>query len=219
MSLYQFPKTAAFGRMVPKNKIYERVGANAKLKALFVQNIEKITWAYKLSPQTINIPASQSVQELQVFSLSLKGPTLLNETLQAMDKVIPSPILYELNYNGRSRYTAAYKRTSEADKTKWVVSGYFETEWFNDTEERKELPVVLNMAALYQAVIKTIIPLPARQDETLEQLVIRAEQLHSKERQAKQIATQIKNQLQFNRRVELNHELNTVKQSIVALKQ
>ena len=217
MSLYQFPKSTAYGRTVPKSKIYEHAGVSTKLKERFMRDIHKIIWAYKLSPQTINISASQGVQEIQVFTMALKVPSLSVEALQAMDKEIPSPILFQLNYKGKHRYTAAYKRVNEADKSKWVVSSYFETDWFGDSEKRKALPVVLNMAALYQALLKSIIPTPARDGESIEQLVDRVDRLQLKKREAAQLSSRIRKEKQFNRRVELNRKLSMLKKDIAQL--
>ena len=36
-ALIAYPKQAAFGRVLPKNKIYEHSGANTRLKDLFVE--------------------------------------------------------------------------------------------------------------------------------------------------------------------------------------
>jgi len=216
--LYNFPKATEFGRMLAKSKIYEHTTPSTKVKDLFVREVEKITWAYKLAPQTVNLPASDGVQEIQVFILTLKNGTLSHEVLQTIDKAIPSPILFILNYNGKSRYMAAYKRQSEADKSKWVVSSYFKTEWVNETEEKAELPIVLNMGALYQTFLQAIIPLPFRKEESLAELVSRADQLRTKEREAKKIESRIKKEKQFNRRVELNRTLNKLKQEIENLK-
>lgn len=217
-SLYNFPKAAAFGRMLAKSKIYEHATPTSKVKELFVEQVEKITWAYKLSPATINLPASDGVQEIQVFNVTLRTGTLASEVLQTIDKAIPSPILFILSYKGKCRYVAAYKRPSEADKTKWVVSGYFETDWMSDSQKKKELPVVLNMAALYHFFLKAIIPLPFRQGETLAELVLRMDQLRIKEREAGKLESRIKKEKQFNRRVELNRTLNELKQKIENLK-
>ena len=52
-----YPKQAAFGRNLPKYKIYEHSGANTRLKDLFVEQVEQIVWQYKLAPETINLPA------------------------------------------------------------------------------------------------------------------------------------------------------------------
>ena len=217
MGLYQFPKPTAFGGTVPKSKIYKYTGANTKLKECFVRDIDKIIWAYKLSPQTINISASQGVKEIQVFTVGLKVPNLSVEVLQAIDKAIPTPILFESTYNGKHRYTAAYKRVNEADKTKWIVSSYFKTQWFSDSEKRKELPVVLNMAALYQALLKSIIPMPARDGEGIGQLVDRVDQFQLKKREAAQLSSRIRKEKQFNRRVELNRKLSMLKKDIAQL--
>jgi hypothetical protein len=58
-ALFAYPKQAEFGRPLPKNKIYERSGANTRLKDLFVEQVEQIVWRYKLAPETINL-ASKS---------------------------------------------------------------------------------------------------------------------------------------------------------------
>ena len=188
------------------------------MKKLFADEIEKITWAYKLSSATINLPASDGVQEIQVFAITLKTDTLSHEVLQTIDKAIPSPILFMLSYNGKCRYVAAYKRPSEADKSKWVVSSYFETDWMSDPQEKSELPVVLNMAALYHSLLKAIIPLPFRKGEALDGVVLRVDQLQIKEREANKLESRMKKEKQFNRRVELNRSLNELKQEIENLK-
>ena len=52
-ALIAYPKQAAFGRVLPKNKIYEHSGANTRLKDLFVKQVEQIVWQYKLAPETL----------------------------------------------------------------------------------------------------------------------------------------------------------------------
>lgn len=216
-NLYNFPKAAAFGRMIPKSKIYEHGTPNTKVKNLFIQEIEKIIWAYKLSPETINLPASEGVKEIQIFIITLRTGNVSQEVLYTIDKAIPSPILFQLNYKSKIRYLAAYKRPSEADKSKWVVSSYFETDWIDANSKKTELPIVLNMGALYQAFLKKIIPLPFKKGESLDELVSRVDRLRIKERDAKKLESRIKNEKQFNRKVDLNRHLNELKQEIEEL--
>ena len=52
MTLYDWPRAAAFGRVIPKNKIYEHAGANTALKDLFVREVDQIVWSHKLAPET-----------------------------------------------------------------------------------------------------------------------------------------------------------------------
>ncbi len=216
-TLYNFPKAAEFGRNIAKNKIYQHATPNTKVKNLFVQQIEKMTWAYKLSPATINLPASEGVQEIQIFTISLKTGELSQDVLNAIDKAIPSPILFELKYGGKTRYAASYKRPSEADKSKWVISSYFQSGWINDNAKVSELPVVLNMGALYQSFLSNLSPLPFRKGENLNSLVSRVDLLCVKEREAEKLESRINREKQYNRRVELNRNLNLLKKEIKEL--
>ena len=53
--LFDYPKSAAFGRVLPKNKIYEHASPSTAVKDLFVRQVEQIVWQYKLAPETVNL--------------------------------------------------------------------------------------------------------------------------------------------------------------------
>ena len=72
-ALYNYPKTALLKRVVPKTRIYDRVQATTALKDKFVAQVDQITWRAKLAPETINLPATNSVPEIQVFRVTLKS--------------------------------------------------------------------------------------------------------------------------------------------------
>jgi hypothetical protein len=205
--LYDFPKQSSFGKVLPKNKIYEHASPSTAVKELFVREVDKIIWSYKLSPETVNLPSNGDVQEIQVFTIALKTGTLKHGVLQAIDKAVPSPILFVLTYENKIRYVAAYKRQSEVDKNKWVLSSYFETDWMTDDTDKVALPVVLNLGALYYTILKNVIMFPARKDETLDEFASRMERLRIKEREAVKVEARLKKEKQFNRKVEINAEL------------
>ena len=211
---YKFPENAYFGKVLPKSKIYEHASPSSAVKNLFVREVEKITWSYKLSPETINLPAKGDVQEIQVFTIELKTGSLKHEVLQAIDKAISSPILYILKYENQVRYVAAYKRQSEADKSRWVVSSYFETDWMSADVKSVSIPVVLDLPTLYYYILKSIISLTARQNETINELVSRSESLSIMEREAAKVEVRLEREKQFNRKVEINAELRNIKNNI-----
>lgn len=70
--LFAFPQKAAFGRMVSKEAIYRHGTLSTTARDLFVRQVERITWQYKLAPETINIPATFAVPEIQVFRIQLR---------------------------------------------------------------------------------------------------------------------------------------------------
>ena len=162
MTLFAWPKQAAFGRVVPKSKIYEHATVSTALKERFVQQVEQINWAYKLAPETVNLPATPAVAEIQVFRLNLKGASLDQDVLKAIDRAIPFPLFFELVQGGRAKLVAAYKRPAQnpgstADISHWVLSSYFETDWQLESSPRPPLPVALDMAGLYEQLLSPLV--------------------------------------------------------------
>lgn len=216
--LYNFPKQAAVGRILAKSKIYEHASPSSKVKELFVREVEKITWAYKLAQNTINLSASRAVKEIQIFEIALKTKNISQEVLQAIDTAIPSPIIFVISFKSKIRYLAAYKRPSEADKKKSVLSTYFETDWMSDNAELAKLPVVLNLEALYQKILKSIIKLPERRGESIDSLVLRAELLQARSSEIAKLESRMRREKQFNKKVELNSKLRKLSQELEELR-
>ena len=213
-ALISYPTRAAFGRVLPKNKIYEHSGANARLKDLFVKQVEQIVWQYKLAPETINLPARPGVPEIQIFSIQLKTPELHNDVLRCIDNAVQFPILFELNFDGRIQVVAAYKSPNEADASRWVLSDYFATDWLPMDGERTAMPVALHLGGLYEQLLHRLIPLSARPQETLAELVARVEQAQAKQRELDKTTAQLAKEKQFNRKVEINAELRKLKNEV-----
>ena len=219
MTFFSYPKSAAFGRILPKNKIYEHSKPSTKVKELFIRQVDKITWAYKLAPETINIPSTSSVPEIQVFHIELKTGEFIEDVLSCIDKAIPFPLIFELHYKHKQKIIAAFKRPSEADVTKWVVSDYFESDWLDTDSERSTLPVALNLSKLYEKLLAPLMPHQSRDDENIQVHVERMDLLHAKERELEKIQSKLSKEKQFNRKVEINAELRKVKQEIQQLTQ
>ncbi|WBQ11215.1 DUF4391 domain-containing protein [Hyphomonadaceae bacterium ML37] len=204
---FEYPRAARFGRVVPKSKIYEAGSLSAKQRQRFVDQVDQISWAYKLAPETINLAASPGVPEIQVFELRMRGPQIDDEVLQSIDKAIPFPILFELRKDEERRLVAAYKRPSEADAAKWVISQHFASDWEPVDKPRKSLPRALDLGALYDKVLKELIPGEAFEGETLQERASRVEAIRVKEREIERIKLRLAREKQFNKKVAINAEL------------
>jgi hypothetical protein len=217
-ALIAYPMQAAFGRVLPKNKIYEHGGANTRLKDLFVKQVEQIVWQYKLAPETINLPARPGVPEIQILSIQLKTAELHGDVLRCIDGAIPFPIVFELTFDGRAQVTAAYKRPSlsggESDASRWVLSDYFATDWLPMDSERTAMPVALHLGGLYEQLLHRLIPLFARPQETLAERVARVEQAQAKQRELDKTRARLAKEKQFNRKVEINATVRQLKSEL-----
>ena len=216
-ALFHYPKAAAFDRVLPKTKIYEHTKPSNALKDLFVKQVDKIIWQYKLAPETINLPAKPSAPEIQIFSILLKTPELNEDVLRCIDQAIPLPIFYQLSYDEHIKIKAAYKRPNEADASKWVTECYFETDWLAENTERQVLPVALDLAGLYEQLFKPLLPLPARPNEPLKLQVERLGLVRSKQNEYHRLESRLHKETQFNRKVELNKQLRALGSQLAAL--
>ena len=216
-ALIAYPKQAAFGRVLPKNKIYEQSGANTRLKDLFVKQVEQIVWQYKLAPETLHLPARHGVPEVQIFSIQLKTPELHGDVLRCIDGAIPFPIVFELTFDGRTQVTAAYKRPNEADASRWVLSDYFASGWQPTDSERTAMPVALHLGGLYEQLLHRLMPWPARPQETLAELVARVEQAQAKQRELNKTQARLAKEKQFNCKVEINATLRQLTHELQGL--
>jgi hypothetical protein len=90
-----------------------------------------------------------------------------------IDKVIPYPIFFRLQYEEQVKGVAAFKRPAADDSGKWVIEEYFETDWADATTPAIPLPVALDLKALYEQMLFAYINLPPRNGEKLESLVER----------------------------------------------
>ncbi len=214
----RYPPQAAFGRTLPKSKLYAHSHAGTRLRNLFVQQVEQIVWQFKLAPETINLPARPAVPEIQVFGIQLKTPELSFDVLRAIDQAVQFPIIFELAHAGRSQVVACHKRPSEADASRWVLSDYFASGWLADHAERGAMPVALHLSGLYEQLLCALLPLPARPHETLAEHVARLDELAAKQREADKTAAKLEKERQFNRKVAINADLRRLQTELEALR-
>ncbi len=214
---YEFPASTAFGKVLPKNKIYEKASPSAKVKELFVKQVDQIIWQNKLAPETLHISATEAVPEIQIFRLILKTPDIDFQVLSCIDKAIPFPLVFELCFEDRLQVVAAYKRPSTTGSSKWLISEYFGSNWQPAQQQCLPLPVALDLAVLYKNFLAGLVSLQPRLEENTEQWIIRTEQLQKINREIMRLQNKIYSEQQFNRKVTLHQELKKLQAQQSAL--
>ena len=215
--MFAYPNQAEFNRVVPKTKIYAHARPSKRVKELFVAQVGEILWKYKLSPETINLPPRKGISEIQVFEIALRTPQIDPAVLQAIDKAIPFPLVFQLTHEGQVRFAVSWKRPSEADASKWVIEASFPTVPPPLDADRPPLPVALDLAGLYEQIVRRHIPLSPRSGETLVEQVARYNALTAKQKAQRQLEARLSQEKQFNRKVELNAQLREVSAELALL--
>lgn len=216
--LYQYPQQAYVGMVIPKTKIYQHGSVRKRIKELFISQVSEIRWEYKLSSETLHLQEGDGVEEIQVFSVFSKDNAEPDDDIiETIDNAIPSPIVFELHREGSIQGRAAYKRKSRADRNDFVVHTYFHTQWLEATVQRLPLPPALNLGELYARLLYSLSGLHAAENETLEEHIGRARQIRQKESEMDRLIHTMEKEIQFNRKVELNHRKQEMEAEIERL--
>lgn len=220
MKLYKFPQQAKVDRLIPKNKFYEQGKANSKIEQLFVDQVENIRWAYKLASSTIHLQDQEDLKEIQIFRVKSRVEDLDVSILSFIDKLILTPIIFEVVYQDKVKVVATYKRLNQADKTKAVIGQYYASEWLED-HDRVELPLYLKLADLYEHFIAQILPITSSEDSgdddesvSIELKLQRAQQLEALQKQLDKLKSKLRTEKQFNRKVELNKHIHALESDL-----
>lgn len=212
--LYRWPEAAAHGRVVPKSRIYEHTRVVPRLRERFVADVQRITWAYKLAETMVNLPGSEAVPEIQVFSVDAKGEDVADAVLETIDRAIPFPIIFEICRsadNEPSVRTAAVYTHRSTKATQRIV---YSTDWCSAEAERRSLPQAIDLAGLYAALVASLLPVRVAPGEELAGAADRAVRARALGRQIDQVERRLRSEPQFNRKVELRRQVRELREEL-----
>lgn len=219
-ALYKWPAACRVGRVIPKERLYVEVGVSASVKQRFVDEVQKIRWAYKLGEESLRLRGTDAVPEIQVFEIQLKGRDLSETVLTTIDKAIPSPIIFELTRSitenqDEIEVVAAHKEPGLRGPK---LSSYLHSDWHPSGTPRSPLPSAIDLTVLYAQLLANLMPLEARPGEVLSDVVARLETTRSLEREITTLERKMRTEPQLNRKVELRRTLKTKQAALANLK-
>lgn len=215
--MFNIPDRALLNRRIPKVKFYEQIGVDKKLERKFIDEIETINWKYKLSEETTNLESTKDVEEIQVFEIALKEKYISREVLENIDRVIPYPVLYILKYEDNIKLAIAYKERNKLDENKMVVHSYYQSKWMKERELVIDILKGLSLEGVYDNIIRQLIPLENKIEDDIDKLIELDEKRKSLEKEIVKLEGKMKREKQFNKKVDLNIELQKKKKELEEL--
>ncbi len=206
------PRSTEYGKRIPKQKFYDNISISPELKRVFAEQIAAIFWSNKISPDTLNVAAGDTVDEIEVFTVKLNQSSLDTRVLQQIDKQIPYHIIFLLKYKDRLQAWIGYKEAAVSGSNAFKVSRYYHTDWM--TEDELHLSIDgLNMEAVYESLVRQIAgdKLQADSGESLKESVERDEKKKQLERQIAALENKMRREKQLNRQMEMNAELKRLR--------
>ena len=191
--MFELPKKCLVSKFIPKKTFYEKIGISTAIKDEFVYLVDKITWLYKLSPDTLGVNKTANVEEIQIIEINLKCEKIPKNVIKTITKNIPYPILFVIKYENDFCYSIK------------VEENYF-TNW----NEKVDISFKgINLEYIYEKIVKVII----KQEDNSKKLEEVIEETNKKielSKKIQQLTNKIRLEKQFNKKVDLNRELKKI---------
>lgn len=189
--MFELPKNCYVNKFLPKKIFYEKVGVSSGVKDEFVNLVDRITWLYKLSPDTVGIPKTEKIEEIQIFQIDVKEKQVPLSVIKTITKGVQYKILFLIKYNNEICYST---KVDDIYTTEWNDNVIFD---FN----------AINLEIVFENIVKQIIKEESN-DKKFDEIIELKNNRDNLEKRINQLRQKIKVEKQFNRKVELNKELN-----------
>lgn len=199
--MINLPKSCLVNRFIPKKVFYEKSNINQITKEEFINIVDKITWIYKLSPETIGINKTKDIEEIEVFQIELKEKVVPKNVIKAVTNSIQYKILFILKYNEEFCYLI---KLEDIYYTNWNEEINFEF-------------TSINLSNLFESIAKSILHEESN-TKNFNEIIENINEKKELQDKIEKLTKKIKQENQFNRKVELNQELNKLLKEIGELK-
>lgn len=237
------PDSCHLGKRVFKKLFLENADLGSTDKKAIRDDVESVTWVYKLSPETIAIPGyeddDREYHEIAVLQIDTKTQKRTRRIAEIIHRAIPYPLVLVFRHLGDSDakdclFSLAHKRFSQSEKGAIVADEFHDSPWFDlcdPTDVQSSFLASLKMAELphsdlfvfYSAMVDRMIALDCARLSgqftvgTKENQVDRLQTMRECRRietQITELRAEIKQEDQFNRRVELNVKIKDLENEL-----
>lgn len=189
--MLDIPKKCYENKFLPKKIFYEKIAISPSVKEEFTNQVDRITWLYKISPDTIGISKTNNVEEIEVFKLDLKEKIIPKNVIKVITKGVPYKILFLLKYNEEYCYLLK-------------IDDIYNLEWNKDINIDFN---AINLEVLSENIAKTIID-KKEDNRNFEIIIEEKRKIDDLNKKISNLRSKIKSEKQFDRKLELNNELN-----------
>jgi hypothetical protein len=206
----EFPQSAAYGKKIPFVQLKKQ-----GLPARYSEWMKSLVWAYKLSPATMNLAATESVREIEVMDLTLKEKCSTLRTLatliSAIDRLIPSPIVFRVfDEDGEGRGVAFNLKASGG-----ALYGTSDVFRLFRAEGDVAIPSgVIDLESFFKNLAASVVGMTVVPDETLKDLDARHYRAESLRADLAEIERKLSKESQLDRKYVLAKEKQRIEQEI-----
>ena len=223
-NLLNYHKKVIVDRVVPKTMFYKFMEVNSRMKVRFVNDVEKITWLYKLSASTLNVTSSDELAEIDVFVATLKQQDCPTDLFTFIDTNMPHHIVFILEYDNSYMVLLNYKNWADNTHTKFKITKSFASLWMDESRLSLEIQGQ-SLSRVYENFVAQVSGIGEHKAGAMAKIVDLKKRIATMETELQNLQKKMRKEPQYDKQIKMNeqvkakrHELDELKEQLEQLK-
>ena len=223
-NILNYHKDVIVDRVVPKTMFYKFMEVNPRMKVRFVNDVEKITWLYKLSANTLNVTSSDDLVEIDVFVATLKEQDCPTNLFTFIDTNMPHHIVFILEYDNSYMILLNYKDWADNTHTKFKITKSFASLWMDENRLSLEIQGQ-SLSRVYENFVAQVSGIGEHKAGAMAEIVDLEKRIAAMEAELQNLQKKMRKEPQYDKQVKMNkqvkakrHELDELKKQLEQLK-
>ena len=216
-NILRYHKDVIVDRVVPKTKFYHFMEVNQRMKVRFVNDIEKITWLYKLSANTLNVTSSEDLVEIDVFVATLKQQGCPIDLFTFIDTNMPHHIVFILEYENSYMILLNYKDWADSTHTKFKITKSFASLWMNEEQLTLEIQGQ-SLIRIYDNFVAQVSGIGEHKAGALPEIVELEKRISIMEKEVENLQKKMRKEPQYDIQIKMNKQVKAKRQELEQLK-
>jgi hypothetical protein len=217
-NILNFPTTTIVDSLVPKTKFYRFMEVNPRMKTHFVNDVESIRWLYKLSPDTLNVTASDDMKEIEVFVATLKEADCPTDLFTFIDTHMPRHLVFILLHGRNSMLLINYKQWRDDTHTQFKITQMFASPWVSTTSLQLNIDGQ-SLPRIYDNFVAQISGIGEHRAGSMEEIVALRQQIAKQEVELKKLEKRMRREPQVDVQMEMHKQVRQMRKQLAEVKE
>ena len=216
-NILHFPTGTIVDSVVPKAKFYRFMEVNPRMKSHFVNDVESIRWLYKLSPDTLNVTATDDMKEIEVFVATLKEADCPTDLFTFIDTNMPRHLVFILLHDNNCMLLINYKQWKDDTHTTFKITQMFASPWVSTYGLHLNIDGQ-SLPRIYDNFVAQISGIGEHKAGSMEEIVALRQQIVKQEAELQKLEKRMRREPQVDVQMEMHKQVRQMRLQLAILK-
>ena len=217
-NILHFPTETIVDSVVPKTKFYRFMEVNPRMKAHFVNDVTRIDWLYKLSPDTLNVTATDDMKEIEVFLATLKDGDCPTDLFTFIDTNMPRHLVFILQHGNNSMLLINYKQWKDDTHTQFRITQMFASPWVPTASLSLQIDGQ-SLPRIYDNFVAQISGIGEHKAGSMEDIVVLRQKISKQETELQKLEKRMRREPQVDVQMEMHKQVRQMRKQLAELKE